>query len=169
MWLAACGGDRSRVAELADASAPHVDAFVRFEVWAHRAQDAVKMGEEGAREALTEATFAPIRHEQDVLFAVVEHEAWKVRRIGFPGGTELPEKLAFEPVHVPGLPRVEVGLQKPCAVTLPEWWRDGAGAGPCIVLSRRSEREGGEALRVTVGYVPVPDRPSPVLRREATR
>lgn len=170
VWGAACGSDRSRVAELAEAVAPHVDAFARFEVWAHRAQDAVRMGEDGGREALTEATFAPIRHEQGVLFAVVEHEARKVRRISFPDGTVLPSKLTLAPVHVPGLARVEAGFQKPCAVELPTWWRDGAGAGACVVLSRRSEREGAEALRVTVGYLPQAKAAAPAqLRGDVVR
>ena len=152
-WLVvACGKRGPRVAELAAAAEPRVDEFARFEVWAHRAQDAVHMDQENSELALREATFAPIRHQRHVLFALVEHRARVVRNIALPAGTELPPQIRFAPVSTPTLARIEAALQYPCRVALPSWWREGAGSGPCLILSRESEREGGETLRVTVGY-----------------
>ena len=92
------------------------------------------------------------RNSQDVVFALVEHHDRETRRLGFPKGIQLPEKLVWQPIRSPSLGTIKAVALRPCAVSLPGWWRDGAANSPCLVLARKANREAGDSLRVLVGF-----------------
>lgn len=148
-----CDRDDSELDRLLAAAAPHLDAFIKFEVWAHRAEDAVAGPSRPGVEALAEATFAPVRHAEDLVFAVVAHQGREKWVMGFPRGAAVPKGVPWQPIQVPGGGTVQGALVTTgCPVDVPSWWRDGAGAGPCLLLARKTSRGPGASLQVVLGF-----------------
>lgn len=147
-----CGKGGQELDRLIEASTPRAEAFAQFEVWAHRAKDAMP-SPTGELEGLAEATFAPIRHDEDVLFALVEHRGPRVRTLAFPTDAALPAGVSWQPVRTQAAGELQAALLGSCAAGLPAWWRDGAAAGACLLLRRETPRGvGGDSLRVTLGF-----------------
>lgn len=146
----ACDSDRENMDTLSLAMAPHRETFERFETWAERAESSLST--ELSKAAFTDSLFAPLRLERAVLLARVEREGTRPRTMVFPPDGELTGEVQWTRFARDGAPPLEVAVAARCPIAVPSYFRQGAGDGPCVLLSSTRSWGLAETMRVTLAF-----------------
>lgn len=139
----------AKVQRLAAAAAPYVSAFVRFEQWAQRAHGGVFDPREHA--VIGETMFAPIRHEQGILAALVVRQQRRELRWVLPKEASFPHPVEWTRVRQSPHGSFDVAAWEQCPLGLPSWWRKDVSRR-CVLLSRSARLSVGDTLTVVVAF-----------------
>ena len=148
LLLVACGPREGRLAQAQVQAGPHVAAFLEFDAWARRANQTDPFLRD--RKALDETTFAPIRHDREVLAAWVELHDRHRRAMSLPERAELPPQLPWVALRHPEAGALQVASQSTCGVDLPKWWRGEYRS--CVLISRSQPTPPAGTLVVTMAF-----------------
>lgn len=149
---AACSSDRQTMDTLAQAMAPHRDTFERFETWAERAESSLST--ELSETAFADSLFGPLRLERAVLLARVERSGVRPRTLVFPADGAMAGDVQWTTFAREGAPPLEVAAANHCPIAVPSYFRQGAGEGPCVLLSSTRSWGLAETMRVTLAFKP---------------
>jgi len=150
---ASCSRNHASLGQLSRAAQPHLLAFSRFETWVGRVLAVADPM--ASHEAHAETTFSPVRHDAKVLYAkVVSVEGAHQRELHFPQEVELEPIAKKNWQHIAGTNSgtLQAAMATRCPLKAPPWWRDGAGEGPCVLLSNESSLGDQRRLLITVAY-----------------
>ena len=142
--FAGCDSQDLDAGEAARLSEPHLSSFVRFDAWARRALGS----DPGFRtnEAREETIFAPIRMDNAVVGAWVEHaansEAWQLNDVALPAG-----ELDWVPLRDERLGKIRVATSR---MSRPGAEQDRTSS--CVLIERTASVSPNHLVRVVAAY-----------------
>jgi hypothetical protein len=150
LLLACCACDGGELSAATAAVEPHLQEFSRFDAWARRARSSDEVIRD--REAMREAVFAPVRNDHSVIAAWVHADSRRAAELSMPDETRPPRVERWVTLRHDTLGALRVARAGRCPVDVPGWWRQGAGQGPCVIVSRSEPYVPGGEVTVTVAF-----------------